>query len=150
MKLTKWDPFRDVENVIDRYAQSMSLPMRMRHGQDSLLQGDGDWSPRVDISETDKHFLIKAEVPGVKREDVSISVSEGVLTLRGERKEEKEDTGEKFHRVERYYGAFSRSFTLPQNVDENQIEASFNDGLLTLQLPKKPAEKPKAIEVKIH
>ncbi|NOY14382.1 MAG: Hsp20/alpha crystallin family protein, partial [Deltaproteobacteria bacterium] len=80
---------------------------------------------------------------------VTISIEDGVLTMRGERKEEKEEKGRKFHRIERYYGAFSRSFALPQNVDEEHIEANFKDGLLTLQIPKKQAEKPKPIEVKI-
>ncbi|HEY5673290.1 MAG TPA: Hsp20/alpha crystallin family protein [Malonomonas sp.] len=148
MKLTRWDPFRDVEDMFDRYTRSMRLPMRMRHGQDLLSSGD-DWSPRVDISETDSHFCIKAEVPGIKREDVKVSIEDGVLTLRGESKEEKEEKGRKYHRVERYYGAFSRSFALPQNIDENHIEANFKDGLLTLQVPKTQAEKPKSIEVKI-
>ena len=149
MKLTKWDPFRDTEDMFDRYARAMSLPMRMRHGQDWALSDAGTWSPRVDISETDNHFVIKAEIPGIKREDVNISIEDGVLTIHGERKEEKEEKGRKFHRVERYYGAFSRSFALPQNVDEGHVEANFKDGLLTLQVPKKQAEKPKSIEVKI-
>ena len=118
MKLAKWDPFRDVEDMFDRYARAMSLQMRFRYGID--------------------------------KKDVKISIEDGVLTIRGERQEEKEEKGKKFHRVERCYGAFSRSFNLPQNIDENHVEANFKDGLLILQAPKKQAEKPKSIEVKVR
>lgn len=149
MKLTKWDPFRDVEDMFDRYVRSMNLPMRWRGGADRFLPDTGEWSPRVDIAETDNNYQITAEIPGIKREDIKISIEEGVLTLRGERKEEKEEKGRKFHRMERFYGTFSRSFALPQNVDENHVEANFHDGLLTLQIPKMEAEKPKSIEVKV-
>jgi HSP20 family protein len=152
MKLTRWDPFRDVEDLFDRYSRSLNLPMRMRQGQgqDWMVPSGGDWSPRVDISETDNHFQITTEIPGINRDDIHISIEEGVLTIRGERKEEKEEKGRKLHRVERFYGAFSRSFSLPQNVDETHIEANFKDGLLLLQIPKKTVDKPKPIEVKVH
>ena len=150
MKLAKWDPFRDVEDMFDRYTRAMSLPMRFRYGQERMLTDAGDWSPRVDISETDNHYQITAEIPGIDKKDVKISIEDGVLTIRGERQEEKEEKGKKFHRVERCYGAFSRSFNLPQNIDENHVEANFKDGLLILQAPKKQAEKPKSIEVKVR
>lgn len=146
MKLAKWDPFRDVEDMFDRYTRSIGMPMRRRG---PAVAESGDWSPRVDISETDNHFQILAEIPGINRDDVKINIEDGVLTIRGERKEEKEDTGRKFHRMERYYGVFSRSFSLPPNVDESRIEAIFKEGLLTLQLPKTEAAKPKSIEVKV-
>ena len=106
-------------------------------------------APRVDIAETDKEFSIKAEIPEVKKEDVKVTVDNGVLTIRGERKQEKEEKDKKFHRVERFYGSFMRSFTLPDNVDESKIEASFKDGMLNLTIPKTEATKPKAIDVKI-
>ena len=109
----------------------------------------GDWAPRVDIVETEKEFTIKAEIPDVKKEEVKITVDNGVLSIHGERKKEKEEKGKKFHRVERYYGSFTRSFTLPDNVDETKIEASFKDGMLNLQIPKSKKSNPKAIEVKI-
>lgn len=114
--------------------------------------GDYDrwwWAPRVDIAETEKEFIIKAEIPEVKKEEVKISVDNGILSIRGERKQEKEEKGKKFHRVERYYGSFTRSFTLPDNVDETKIEASFKDGMLNIQIPKSEKSKPKAIDVKI-
>ena len=110
----------------------------------------GGWSPRVDIVENDKEFVIKAEIPEVKKEDVKVTADNGVLTIQGERKQEKEEKGKKFHRVERYYGSFTRSFTLPENVDETKIKANFKDGMLNLQVPKSEKSKPKAIEVKVE
>ncbi|MHB1581874.1 MAG: Hsp20/alpha crystallin family protein, partial [Acidithiobacillus sp.] len=92
----------------------------------------------------------KAEIPEVKKEDVKVSVDNGVLTIQGERKQEKEEKGKKFHRVERYYGSFVRSFTLPDNVDETKIKATFKDGMLNLQVPKSTETKHKAIEVKVE
>ena len=83
-----------------------------------------------------KHLLIKAEIPDVNKDDVKVTVDNGVLTIRGERKQEKEEKGKKFHRVERYYGSFTRSFTLPDNVDEAKIKASFKEGMLNLQIQK--------------
>ena len=145
MQLTKWDPFREMEDVFDRYSKALSWP---RLGGSEIMTG-GDWAPRVDIAETEKEFIIKAEVPEVKKEEVKISVDNGILSIRGERKQEKEEKGKKFHRVERYYGSFTRSFTLPDNVDETKIEASFKDGMLNIQIPKSEKSKPKAIDVKI-
>ena len=145
MQLTKWDPFREMEDVFDRYSRAIGWP---RRGTQEVM-ATGDWAPRVDIAETDNEFTIKAEIPEVNKEDVKVTVDSGVLTIRGERKQEKEEKDKKFHRVERYYGSFTRSFTLPDNVDESKIEASFKDGMLNLQIPKTEAAKPKAIEVKV-
>ena len=145
MQLTKWDPFREMEDVFDRYSKALSWS---RLGGSEIMTG-GDWAPRVDIAETEKEFIIKAEVPEVKKEEVKISVDNGILSIRGERKQEKEEKGKKFHRVERYYGSFTRSFTLPDNVDETKIEASFKDGMLNIQIPKSEKSKPKAIDIKI-
>jgi HSP20 family protein len=145
MKLTKWDPFREMENVVDLYNRALSWP---RRGSQEVM-APGDWAPRVDIAETDKEFSIKAEIPEVKKEDVKVSVDNGVLTIKGERKQEKEEKNKKFHRIERFYGSFTRSFTLPDNVDESKIEASFKDGVLNLSIPKTAETKPKAIDVKI-
>jgi len=145
MQLTKWDPFREMEDVFDRYSKALTWP---RLGGQEIMNR-GDWAPRVDISETEKEFIIKAEIPDVKKEEVKISVDNGVLSIQGERKQEKEEKGKKFHRIERYYGSFTRSFTLPDNVDETKIEASFRDGMLNLQIPKSEKSKPKSIDVKI-
>ncbi|MGD2270240.1 MAG: Hsp20/alpha crystallin family protein [Desulfobacterales bacterium] len=145
MELTKWDPFREMEDMFNRYTRAIGWP---RRGNQEVM-ATGDWAPRVDIAETDNEFIIKAEIPEVKKENVKVTVDSGVLTIRGERKQETEEKDKKFHRVERYYGSFTRSFTLPDNVDETKIEASFKDGMLNLQIPKTEASKPKAIEVKV-
>ncbi len=146
MSLVKWNPWREIEDMFDRYDRAVGLP---RIGTQEVMTS-GDWSPRVDIVENDNEFLIKAEIPEVKKEDVKVSVDNGVLTLKGERKQEKEEKGKKFHRVERYYGSFTRSFTLPENVDESKIKATFKDGMLNLQVPKTEKAKPKAIDVKVE
>jgi HSP20 family protein len=103
----------------------------------------------VDITESGEEYLIKAEIPEVKREDVKVSVENGVLTMQGERKQEKEEKGKKFHRVERYYGSFLRTFTVPDNVDDTKVRAEFKDGILNVHLPKTEKAKPKAIDVKV-
>lgn len=146
MQLTKWDPFREMEDMIDRYSKSLSWPRRS--SQEIITAGD--WAPRVDIVETENEFTVKAEIPEVKKEDVKISVEDGVLKISGERRQEKEEKNKKFHRVERFYGSFMRSFILPDNVDESKVDASFKDGILSVKLPKSEKTKPKAIEVKIH
>ena len=145
MAIVKWDPFREMEDMFDRYTKAVGWP---RRGSQELM-ATGDWSPRVDISETDHEFIIKAEIPEVKKEDVKVTVDNNVLTIRGERKQEKEEKGKKFHRVERYYGTFARSFTLPENVEQAKIEASFKDGMLNLRLPKTAEVRAKEIEVKV-
>lgn len=147
MKLARWDPFREVEEILDRGGRALDWPFR---GGRNLIAREADWAPRVDISETDKEFTIKAEVPGIKREDVKINIEDHVLSIHGESKQEKEEEGKRFHRVERFYGSFNRSFALPENVDEEQIAANFKDGLLSLTIPKKEAEKAKAIEIKVN
>lgn len=146
MKLAKWDPFREMEGMLDPYSKSQDWPFR--GGRDLNTKGV-DWAPRADVSETDVGFCITAEVPGIKREDVKINIEDHVLSIRGEKKQEKDEKSETFHRIERFYGSFSRSFSLPENVDEEKIEAVFNDGLLTLTIPKTEVEKPKSIEIKV-
>ena len=149
MNLVKWDPFRELEEVSNRlnriFGQSLA---RSESGQNMLAVAD--WAPSVDISETDSEYLIKGEIPGVRKEDVKVTIQDGMLTIQGERKQEKEEKGKKFHRVERYYGSFTRSFTLPESVDEAKIKANFKDGMLNLQVPKTEKSKPKAIEVKVE
>lgn len=146
MAIIKWDPWREIDDMFDRYTRAGCVP----GGAGQELARTGDWTPRVDIAETDNAFLIKAEVPEVKKEDVSITVDNGVLSIRGERKQEKEETGKTFHRIERCYGEFTRNFTLPDNVDESNIKATFKDGMLSLEIPKTEKAKPKAIEVKVE
>lgn len=143
MNLVKWDPWREIDDMFDRYTRAVGKP----RGPEAA--GRGEWTPRVDIAETETEFLIKAEVPEVERDNVKVTVANGVLTLSGERKQEKEEKGKKFHRIERFYGSFSRSFALPDNVDEAGVKAAFKDGMLTLTLPKAAQAEPKAVEIKI-
>lgn len=117
-------------------------------GQQSLVVAD--WSPSVDISEDEKEYLIKAELPEVKKEDVKVSVENGVVSIRGERKFEKEEKNKKFHRVERSYGSFQRSFSLPEDADAAKVTAEYKDGLLQVRLGKNEAKQPRQVEVKVN
>jgi HSP20 family protein len=146
MALIRFDPWREIDDLFDRYTRSAG---QLRNGSQEVV-ASGDWAPRVDIAETDEAFVIKAEIPEVKKEDVKVTVDNGVLTIRGDRKQEKTDNGKKFHRIERHYGSFTRSFTMPDNVDEANVKASFKDGMLNLQIQKTEEVKPKAIEVKVE
>jgi HSP20 family protein len=146
MAVLRQDSEREMEAMFDRYTRAVGQP---RAGSQEVI-ATGDWAPRVDIAETDKAFEIKVEIPEVNKEDVKVTVHNGVLTVQGERKLEKEEKGKKFHRVERYYGSFTRSFTLPDNVDETKISASFKNGVLNLQIQKIKEAKPKSIEVKVE
>ena len=137
-KLTTWDPFREIDEVMNRYPFS---PRALRH----LLRGGDEavaWSPSADISETDAEYLIKADLPGVKKEDVKVTLGEGLITLSGERKEEKEAKGENQIRVERFYGQFSRSFSLPKDAQQTGINAKNENGILTIHIPKAKGTKP--------
>ena len=145
MNLVNWTPFRDMGSFFDQY--NTLMPPRMR------LAGNGgkdfDWRPSVDISETKKNYVIKAELPEVDKDDVQVSVDNGLLTISGERKYEKEEETETQHRIERIYGHFSRSFTLPADADEAQISAKSKNGVLKVRIPKteESVEKPKKIAV---
>jgi HSP20 family protein len=147
MTLVRWDPFRELEDMSERLNRVFSRPALRTNGKENLTVAD--WIPTVDISETDGEYLIKAELPEVKKEDVKVTVEDGVLTIQGERRQEKEEKGKRFHRVERSYGSFVRSFTLPESVDNGGVKAEYKDGVLNLHLPKSEKVKPKAIEVKV-
>jgi HSP20 family protein len=108
-----------------------------------------EWAPLVDISEDDKEYLIKAELPEVKKEDVKVTAEDGTLTIMGERKFEKEEKGKKYHRVERAYGSFGRSFSFPDDASPEKVTADFKDGVLSVHLAKTEKAKPQQIEVKI-
>ena len=144
MQLTKWDPFREIEDVFDRYSKGLSWP---RFGSKEIMTR-GDWAPRVDIVETEKEFIIKAEIPDVKKEEVKITVDNGVLSIKGERKQEKEEKDENFHRVERTYGRFRRMVELPGEVDPEDIDASYKKGVLTMVCKKIRETEAKKIDIK--
>ena len=148
MTLVRWDPFRELEDVSDRLNQLFHRPTPARaNGKETMVVAD--WVPSVDVSETEGEYQIKAEIPDVKKEDVKVTLEDGVLTIQGERKQEKEVKGKRYHRVERSYGRFVRSFTLPDVIDEEKVKAEFKDGILNLALPKSEKAKPKAIEVTV-
>ncbi|WP_090897358.1 Hsp20/alpha crystallin family protein [Candidatus Nitrospira nitrificans] len=146
---TRWNPFKELEEMEKRlssYFGRTSVPSR---GDKQEAITVAEWSPLVDISEDDKEYVIKAEIPEMKKEDIKLNVNDDVLTITGERKYEKEEKGTKYHRVERAYGSFIRSFTLPEDADGSKVNAEYKDGLLKVHLPKSEKAKPKAIEVKI-
>lgn len=146
MNIVKWSPFRELEDMQARLNR-LFTESPIRRETDGLFFGD--WTPPVDVQETEKEYLIKAELPDVKKEDVKVEMLDGVLTIEGERKQEKEEKGKRFHRVERTYGKFVRQFTLPTEVEAGKIQAEFKDGMLNVHLPKTAEAKPKAIEVKV-
>ena len=140
---------RELDDLQHRLATLFGrAPLRTPSDKEEALTV-AEWAPLVDIIEHDKEYLIKAELPEVKKDDVKVTVQEDVLTITGERTLEKEEKGRKYHRVERAYGRFARSFTLPEDADGNKVAAEFNDGVLKVHLPKSERAKPKSIEVKI-
>lgn len=146
MSIARWNPYQELEEMSEKFRHLLGKRTGRSNGEETITAVD--WIPSVDVSETEKEYLIKAELPEVKREDVKVSAEEGVLTIQGERKQEKEEKGKKFHRIERSYGAFERSFTLPDGVDESKVTADFKEGILNVHLPKTEKAKPKSIEVK--
>ncbi len=140
MSLIRWEPLREMDDLFRPY-----LPMfgRLRR------TADEDWSPTSNVSETDKEYLIKAELPEVKKEDVKVELADGVITISGERKHEKQAKDENEIRVESFYGSFSRSFALPDNVEPTGIKADCKDGVLRVHIPKKQQSAPKSIAIDV-
>ena len=145
--LTRWDPFKEMDELQRRLGSIFGLTaQRTGAGKEDMTVAQ--WLPLVDITEDDKEYLIKAELPEVKKDEVKVTVENGVLTLSGERKFEKEDKNKRYHRIERAYGSFTRSFTLPDDADAAKVTAEFKDGLLTVRVAKSEHAQPKAVEVK--
>ncbi|MES2920596.1 MAG: Hsp20/alpha crystallin family protein [Verrucomicrobiota bacterium] len=147
--LTRWNPLRELEDFQNRLVNAFS-PTSARHGsgQDSLALAE--WMPLVDIAEDDQEYLITVELPDVNKEDVKVTLENGVLTVTGERKFEKEESHKKWHRVERSYGSFARSFALPDDGDPAKVNAEFKDGILKVSVTKSEKARPKQIEVKVN
>ena len=141
--LISWDPYREFKGLHERFNRAFGTPSNRRDEEMSL----GSWLPPVDIAEDKDRILLTAELPGFKEDQIEIQMEGGVLTLRGERKFEDEKEGRNYHRVERSYGQFLRSFTLPNNVDRENIKASFSDGVLEVELPKREEAKPRQIRI---
>jgi HSP20 family protein len=149
--LTVWNPFRELDEVQNRLSSFFggTFP-RFGNGNGNGGPKLADWSPQVDITEDDKEYLLKTDLPEMKKDEIKVNVEEGVLSVSGERKAEKEEKNKKFHRIERSYGSFMRSFSLPEDADGKKVLAEFKDGVLHVHLPKSPVAKPKAIEVKVQ
>ena len=144
MSLIRFEPFKDLEDLFSRYSPVV--------GRVARLPGEGEaaqWRPAANISETDREFLIKAELPEVRKEDVKVTIEDGEITIAGERRYETEHKDEKTHRVESFYGQFSRSFSVPDNVDVEAIRAEAKDGILKVRLPKKTPDRPKSMQVEV-
>jgi len=146
--LARFEPLGELEQLQNRLSTLFGrAPARRGDGREELAMAD--WAPLADITEDDKEYIIKTELPDVKKDDVKVTVENGVLTIAGERKFEKEEKKKKYHRVERAYGRFIRSFTLPDDADPGKVKADFKDGVLTVHLPKSEHAKAKQIEVKV-
>ena len=146
MAIVRWEPFRDLLATQDRFNRLFNDTVSRFLGEGGEIAQTG-WLPPVDVYETDQNVVMKAELPGVDPKNVEIRVEDGTLYLKGERKFEKEVKDEDYHRVERSYGSFARSFALPASVDSEKATAEYKDGLLTLTLPKKEEAKPKTIKI---
>jgi HSP20 family protein len=146
MSLISWDPFSEMDSLFNRM-------MPAGFARWPRIAGNGDrkyeWSPSADISETDKEYVIRAELPAVKKEDVNVTVDSGMITIKGERKQQKDDKTEKYHRIETFYGSFERSFSLPENANSEAIRCESKEGVLTVHIPKVEVQQsqPKQIAV---
>lgn len=146
MNLVKWDPFNDMRSLQNRLNRFFGQDFSPRTWLDEELSM-ANWKPAVDIYDNDNSIVIKAELPGVESKDVEVELKDRVLTLKGERSEEKEVKEESYHRKERVFGKFQRSFTLPAEVDADKIKAEYKDGVLNIEIPKPEEIKPKKITV---
>lgn len=149
MSIIRWEPFSGTDDLFSRM-----MPAFLGRMPRLALPGDGEtkfeWSPSADISETEKEFIIRAELPAVKKEDVKVTVDQGMITIEGERMQQKEDKNEKYHRVESFQGSFSRSFSLPENVNAEAIHCESKDGVLTVHIPKVQPAAPKVRQIKVE
>lgn len=144
MNVIRWSPYRDLSSLADQFNRALGTATGRERDEELSL---GAWIPPVDIAEDKDRITLTAELPGFREDQVNILMEGGVLTIRGERKFEEEKNGRNFHRVERSYGQFVRSFTLPNNVDREQIRASFDHGLLKIELPKSEEARPREIKI---
>jgi HSP20 family protein len=146
MAITRWDPFRDL-SILQERMNRVFEDAAVRGWKNDEPSATTSWSPAVDIYETDSEIMFQAELPGVDRKDIALQLENNVLTLKGDRRFEKETNQENYHRIERSYGGFSRAFTIPTIVDEDKIRADYKDGILKIALPKKEQVKAKQIKI---
>ena len=147
MRVIKWEPFRDADDVFERF---FAESMRRWPRQDAVTPQAREWAPLADVSETDGEYLIKAELPEVRKDEISVTVQDRVLTLAGERKPDPRAEQDKVHRVERFYGSFARRFALPENADEQGISAESRDGVIVIRIPKQRVVEPQPRQIQIQ
>ena len=148
MAVVKWDPFRDLLSIQDRMNRLFEQTLSRSRSEEGIAAST--WTPAVDIYETPETIVLKAELPGLSREDIEIQIRDNALTLKGERRFAKDVQQENYLRIERAYGAFQRSFTLPATIQQDKIRAVFRDGVLELTLPKAEEAKPKKIAIEVR
>jgi HSP20 family protein len=148
MAVVKWDPFRDLLSIQDRMNRLFEQTMSRSRSEEGIASST--WTPAVDIYETPEAIVMQADLPGLRREDIDIQIQDNTLTLRGERRFAKDAQEENYLRIERAYGAFQRSFTLPATVHPEKVRAVFRDGILELTLPKAEETKPKKIAIEVR
>ena len=146
MVMLRWEPFREIENALRRFSP-LYMPDNGVARDETAAR---TWMPLANISESENEYLIKIELPDVKKEDVKIAVADGIITISGERKLEREDKAENAIRVESMYGAFARSFVLPDCVEANSIRAEAKDGVLRIHVPKAETKKPGPLAIEVH
>jgi HSP20 family protein len=153
MRVIKWEPFRDMDDMFNRFFADTLRRWPMQGG---AFANEGqpaqarEWAPLADVTENDAEYVIKAELPEVRKEDVSITVQDGVLTLAGERRQEQREESERVHRVERFYGSFARRFALPENADEQGISAECRDGVIAIRIPKQKQVEQQPRQIRIQ
>jgi HSP20 family protein len=145
MAIIRWDPFRDIVTLRERMNRMFEDIVTQKGEEKDIVSSA--WAPAVDIYETESELVLQAEIPGINEKDIEISIEDNTLTLKGERKFEKETKEENYHRIERSYGSFFRSFTLPPYVDPEKVEAEHESGILKVRMPKKPELKPRKIKI---
>ncbi|MBS3804406.1 MAG: Hsp20/alpha crystallin family protein [Oleiphilaceae bacterium] len=148
--ISRWNPIAEFNDLLSRYNQHFGSPALPGESENRELFHRTDWIPAVDVRETAENYQIQADLPGMTKDDIKVTVENGVLNIEGERKKEEESGEGTQHRVERVYGRFVRRFTLPDNVDEESADAKFQNGILTLTLKKTEPSRPKAINVEVH
>jgi HSP20 family protein len=145
MAIIRWDPFRDIVTLREKMNRLFEDAVTARGEERDMISST--WTPSVDIYETEHEIVLTAEVPGIDEKDIDIKIENNTLSIQGERKFEKETKEENYHRIERSYGSFFRSFTIPHNIDQEKIAAEHESGVLRVVLPKKPESKPKKVKV---
>lgn len=145
--LTRWDPFRELEDMQSRLTSVLGRRSQQEDGNKESIAAT-QWTPLVDVVEDEKEYVITAELPEIQKNDIKLSVENGMLVLSGERKFKKEENGRKYRRIERAYGTFVRTFTLPDDADSANVNAQFKDGVLAVHIAKRESARPKLIEVK--